>query len=183
MRDSPFPAVIDTEASVQDVNEATDILCANVPNEHAAMIEAIERVMGITPKDLGPINYGAFADVAALLLGRLRFEVREYTHLNSDGTQKAVSFATSRFTVAPKVFLFPRESGAVKGDDTFAVYSVSTTGFTSVRNTANDAPSTIDIDMAYLAIEWDPPALTIDDRITASGDNRITASGDNRITA
>ncbi len=178
MRDSGYPAALDTAASIANVDEATDLLCANVPNEHAAMVEAIERALGVAPSDLSSINYGAFGSVAALLLGRLRYEIREYTHPGSGVTQHAVTFATARFTQAPKVFLFPRRASMGNGDDTFAVYNVTATGFTSVRNTANGTPSTVDYPMAYLAIQWTPPTLDTSSLLLEDGSYLLLESGD-----
>ena len=152
MRGSPFPAVDDSFAVT---TEATAPFCANFARELADAVQAIERLLGADPSDLTDLGGTDHADVATILAALCRIEVRTYTHLNSDGATKAITFANAaRFTSAPRVFLFDNRAAEGNGDDTFAVANAATSGFDSVRNISNGIPATGDRSMTYLAILW-----------------------------
>lgn len=153
---STFPASDDAFAAVV---EATTAYTANLPNEVAAAVAAIQIQLGVNPSDLTATgaNIGGtdHATVGALLLARARWEVGSDTFALS-ATSKAVTFTNARFTSAPKVFLMPERSGgaAPSGDDGFAVSGHTTSGFTAYRNGAGGSPNTTAQVFKYLAIQW-----------------------------
>ena len=154
---STFPASDDAFAAVV---EATTAYTANLPNEVAAALVAIQIQLGVNPSDLtanganiGGTDHGT---VGALLLARARWEVGSDTFAGGGGSSKAVTFTNARFTSAPKVFLMPERAsgGGPSGDDAFAVGNHTTTGFTAYRNVTGGSPNTSAQVFKYLAIQW-----------------------------
>ena len=158
---SSFPAADDTFAAV---TEATTAYTANLPNEVAAAVVAIQVQLGVNPSDLtanganiGGTDHGT---VGALLLARARWEVGSDSFAATGGAGStedtvAVTFANARFTSAPKVFLMPQRSAAdPSGDDAFAVSGTTTSGFTAYRNISGGSPNHSAQTFKYLAIQW-----------------------------
>lgn len=156
-RGSSFPASDDVFAAVV---EATTAYAANLPNEVASALEAVQIQLGVNPSDLSAsgANIGGtdHGTVGALLLARARWEVGSDTFAGGGGSSVAVTFAGARFTSAPKVFLMPERAagGAPSGDDAFSVSGTTTSGFTAYRNTTGGSPNTSAHVFKYLAIQW-----------------------------
>ena len=161
MRGSGYPTVKESAANWATINEATTPLCGNLPNEVAAAVEALQAAIGPDPSSLTDIGWGASdpGTVAALVALLCRYEIGTFTWANATATA-AVTFTNSaRFTSAPKVFLLPElpnSGNAPNPDDTWSINSssVSTSGFTAVRNISNGTTRTGQRDCRYLAIQW-----------------------------
>lgn len=156
MRGSSFPALDDSFATI---NEATTPYTGNVANEIAESVEATQTAVGANPSDLTSIGGTDHGTVKTLLEVLCRMEVGIVAF--TAGTSTAAGTMTSgRFSTAAniKIFLYPEPSGTnvPSGDDTFAVdtSSVTTTGFTAVRNISNGAPDTGARNYKFLAVEW-----------------------------
>jgi len=150
VRGSGYPSLDDTFNSF---TEATLDLAGNLPNEIAEAIMATELSLGTTPRDLSSIASTTFADVAALLLARSRFEIGQFTHPAST-IRYSVTFSHARFTVAPKVFLVVNGQQEPDGDETWGVDNEATTGFDAMRRITGVTGSASTRLVTYLAIQW-----------------------------
>ncbi len=159
MYGSGYPSAQDAVGSYTTVTEGVTAFTANLPNEIAAALEAVQVMLGSNPSDLSStgadIGGTDHTTVAALILARARWEIGSDT-FTASAISKAVTFTTSRFSSAPKVFLMPQRSNsaAPSGDDAFSVGGTTTSGFTAYRNNTGGSPNTSAQTFKYLAIQW-----------------------------
>lgn len=151
MDGSPFPTAKD---EFRTISVGTTPFDANILNELAATVAAIQMAIGVDPADYSQW-YGAsgnFLTVAEALKARFRFDVFTYTQAAGTGSQ-VVNFPNARFTSAPQVYLMPTYSGRTTDwNYHFHPRLVSTTQFTSVRFTAA-AYTPVAVDVKALAIQ------------------------------
>ncbi|KAA3609374.1 MAG: hypothetical protein DWQ01_08560 [Planctomycetota bacterium] len=154
MRGSRFPTALDI---LPQITEAGTAFTANVANEFAGMVEAIEHTVGPQPNDLSSLGIagGTFQDLAALLGALTRYEIRQFTHPGNAGSH-VVSFANpSRFRDPAQIRVFTsiNHGNTPDGDETWALGNITATGFTSWRNTSAPGFSNSRL-ITYLAIEF-----------------------------
>lgn len=151
MRGSPWSAAADVFAAI---NEGTTTFTAALVREISAALEALQINVGIKPYDFNAeLGLTAFADVAAALKARARFEMRNFTMPASTVTG-SVSFANSaRFTSAPRVFLHQSTGGKPSTHEAYAVSSLTTSGFTWWRRITGNPAAANAQSVRYLAIQ------------------------------
>lgn len=151
---STYPSFADL---FRTLNEGTTPLDANIPNEIAAAVEALELILGMNLHDFTALGYAsALSDFNAALKMRCRYETGIFTHAGSTIVQAVTFTNATRFTVAPIVVLSPRAGVMPRGKENFWVYNATTTGFTSLRNLTGVADSASAKSIAYWALE--PPS-------------------------
>ena len=153
MKGSSYPVAND---SFRTLNEGTTPFDANLANEIAAAVEAIQMILGLNLHDFTALGYGAAeTDFNTALKKRARYETGLFTHPGSTMAQAVTFTNATRFTVAPLVFLTSRAALMPQGTENFWVYNPTTTGFTSLRRQTGVSDSGTAKSITYLAIE--PP--------------------------
>lgn len=151
MRGSPWPATTDTFASI---NEGTSPFSAAMVREITAALEAVQINVGIKPHDFSTeLGLAAFADVAAALKARVRFEIRTFSMPASTGTGSVSYAKPARFTSSPRVFLMQGTPGKPSTHEAYSVSSLTGTGFTWWRRLTGNPAAAVAQTIRYLAIQ------------------------------
>ena len=172
---SGFPAVKDTVSNFDEPAEGSAILNANIPNEMASSVEAIQQTVGTDPLDLSGIgNSTTFANVAEMLRDLCRIEIGEtgtWSNAVTPEASKAITTTSGRFTDLTNIVVFLQGFGQYQPNngtrriELFTVYdlrSLSGGNFTFdiYRRTTDSAGDIVGgsytgtATVKWLAFEW-----------------------------